>query len=55
MRANELKNDLESYVYDARGKLNDNYKDYASEAEKTNILAKLKENEEWVYGAGAKS
>lgn len=37
----EKKNELETYIYDLRAKLDDQYADLASEDEKTSIKAKL--------------
>ena len=37
----EKKNELETYIYDMRNKLDDQYADFASEEEKDKIRAKL--------------
>lgn len=41
----EKKNELETYIYDLRNKLDDQYAEFASEEEKTNIKAKLDASE----------
>lgn len=41
----EKKNELETYIYDLRAKLDDQYSDFASEDEKTTIKAKLEATE----------
>lgn len=43
----EKKNELETYIYDLRAKLDDQYSDFASEDEKTTIKAKLEATEVW--------
>ncbi|KZZ91190.1 Heat shock protein Hsp88 [Moelleriella libera RCEF 2490] len=48
----EKKNELETYIYDLRAKLDDQYADLASEDEKTSIKAKLEIAEEWLYDEG---
>lgn len=48
----EKKNELETYIYDLRNKLDDQYSDFASEEEKTNIKAKLEATEDWLYDEG---
>jgi heat shock protein 4 len=37
----EKKNELETYIYDLRNKLDDQYKDFASDDEKSKIRSKL--------------
>jgi molecular chaperone DnaK (HSP70) len=51
----ERKNELESFIYDIRGKLDNLYLDYVAPSEKTSILQALQGYEEWLYGEGAKS
>lgn len=41
----EKKNELETYIYDLRAKLDDQYAEFASEEEKTTIKAKLEASE----------
>lgn len=41
----EKKNELETYIYDMRNKLDDQYADFASEEEKDKLRAKLTESE----------
>ncbi|KAI1470478.1 heat shock protein Hsp88 [Daldinia caldariorum] len=48
----EKKNELETYIYDLRNKLDDQYADFASEEEKDKLRAKLTETEDWLYEEG---
>ncbi|KAI0128246.1 heat shock protein Hsp88 [Hypoxylon sp. NC0597] len=48
----EKKNELETYIYDLRNKLDDQYADFASEEEKEKLRAKLTESEDWLYEEG---
>lgn len=48
----ERKNALEEYIYTLRGKLEDEYKDFASEQEKESLSKKLMDTEEWLYDEG---
>ncbi|KAK4193916.1 heat shock protein 70 family [Podospora australis] len=48
----EKKNELETYIYDLRNKLDDQYSEFASEEEKANIKAKLEATEDWLYDEG---
>lgn len=48
----EKKNELETYIYDLRNKLDDQYADLASEEEKEKIQAKLMSTEDWLYDEG---
>ncbi|KEY70870.1 hypothetical protein S7711_00716 [Stachybotrys chartarum IBT 7711] len=48
----EKKNELETYIYDLRAKLDDQYADLSSEEEKTAIKAKLEATEDWLYDEG---
>lgn len=41
----EKKNELETYIYDLRNKLDDQYADFASEEEKEKLRSKLTETE----------
>ncbi|KAI0021253.1 heat shock protein Hsp88 [Xylariomycetidae sp. FL0641] len=48
----EKKNELETYIYDLRNKLDEQYAEFASEEEKEKIKAKLTESEDWLYEEG---
>lgn len=48
----DRKNALEEYIYEMRGKLEDIYADFASDAEKANLREKMEKIEDWLYGAG---
>ncbi|EHA52112.1 Heat shock protein hsp88 [Pyricularia oryzae] len=48
----EKKNELETYIYDIRNKLDDQYAEFASEEEKDKIRARLSETEDWLYDEG---
>jgi heat shock protein 4 len=48
----EKKNELETYIYDMRNKIDDTYADFASEEEKTKLKAKLEASEDWLYDEG---
>lgn len=48
----EKKNELETYIYDLRNKLDDQYSEFASDEEKAKIHAKLEASEEWLYDEG---
>ncbi|KAK4166011.1 putative heat shock protein Hsp88 [Cladorrhinum sp. PSN259] len=48
----EKKNELETYIYDLRNKLDDQYAELASEEEKTKIKEKLEKTEDWLYDEG---
>ena len=41
----DKKNELESYIYELRGKIDDQYSEFASEEEKTKLKAKLEQSE----------
>lgn len=41
----EKKNELETYIYEMRNKIDDQYADFASEDEKTKLKAKLEASE----------
>jgi len=49
------KNELESYIYDFRGKLADKYKKYVDNATSESFMNQLAENEQWLYGDGLKT
>ncbi|KAI9683421.1 MAG: adenyl-nucleotide exchange factor sse1 [Trizodia sp. TS-e1964] len=48
----EKKNELETYIYEMRGKIDDQYSEFANEDEKAKLKAKLEECEEWLYDDG---
>ncbi|KAK4231286.1 heat shock protein 70 family [Podospora fimiseda] len=48
----EKKNELETYIYDLRNKLDDQYAELASEEEKSKIREKLEKTEDWLYDEG---
>ncbi|KAL1640468.1 adenyl-nucleotide exchange factor sse1 [Diplodia intermedia] len=47
-----MKNELEGFIYELRGKLDDVYAEFVSEAEKEKIKAKLEASEDWLYEDG---
>lgn len=51
----EKKNQLESYIYDMRAKLNDTYSSFVHSNVKQTFLAELEKAEQWLYGDGAKT
>jgi len=48
----ERHNELETYIYNTRNKLEGSHKDYANETDRNNLLSKLTENQDWLYGEG---
>lgn len=48
----DRKNALEEYIYELRGKLDDQYKNFASDAEKDKLSALLLKTEDWLYDDG---
>ncbi|KAI1853363.1 hypothetical protein JX265_000141 [Neoarthrinium moseri] len=48
----EKKNELETYIYDMRNKLDDQLADFASEEEKDKLRSKLTDSEDWLYEDG---
>ena len=48
----EKKNELETYIYDVRNKLDDQYADFASDDEKDKLRSKLTATEDWLYDEG---
>ncbi|KAL8859249.1 MAG: hypothetical protein Q9178_004187 [Gyalolechia marmorata] len=48
----DKKNELESYIYELRGKIDNQYSEFASEEEKTKLKEKLEEAETWLYEEG---
>lgn len=51
----DRKNALEEFIYDMRGKIDDLYSAFASDAEKSKIKAALETVEEWLYDEGAEA
>jgi len=48
----DRKNTLEEYIYTLRGKLDEEYSDFASDAEKTRLKEMLQKAEDWLYDDG---
>lgn len=48
----EKKNELESMIYELRGKIDDQYADFASDDEKSKLREKLEKMEDWLYDEG---
>lgn len=48
----DRKNALEEYIYELRGKLEDQYKDFASDDEKARLSEMLMKAEDWLYDDG---
>lgn len=48
----DKKNELETYIYDLRAKIDEQYADFASDEEKTKLKDKLETSEEWLYDEG---
>lgn len=48
----EKKNELETYIYEMRNKLDEQLADFASDEEKDKLRAKLSESEDWLYEEG---
>ncbi|KAL9634736.1 MAG: hypothetical protein Q9164_003912 [Protoblastenia rupestris] len=48
----DKKNELESYIYELRSKIDDQYADFASDEEKTKLKEKLEQAEDWLYDEG---
>ncbi|KAI9825999.1 MAG: Heat shock protein hsp88 [Sarea resinae] len=48
----DKKNELESYIYELRGKIDDQYSEFANEDEKTKLKEKLEQSEDWLYDEG---
>lgn len=48
----DRKNALEEYIYELRGKLEDQYSKFASDAEKEKLTALLLKTEDWLYDDG---
>lgn len=48
----DRKNALEEYIYELRGKLDDQYSKFASDAEKSRLTELLQKAEDWLYDDG---
>lgn len=48
----EKKNELETYIYDLRAKLDEQYAEFTNEEEKASIKSKLEAAEDWLYDEG---
>lgn len=48
----EKKNELETYIYEMRNKIDDQYAEFASDKEKEKLKAKLEQAEDWLYDEG---
>ncbi|GAB0133594.1 Heat shock protein hsp88 [Epichloe bromicola] len=48
----EKKNELETYIYDLRAKLDEQYAEFTNEEEKASIKSKLEAAENWLYDEG---
>ena len=48
----DKKNELESYIYELRGKIDDQYAEFASDDEKVKLKEKLEQSEDWLYDEG---
>ncbi|KAK0629754.1 heat shock protein 70 family [Bombardia bombarda] len=48
----EKKNELETFIYDLRNKLDDQYSELASDDEKAKLRTKLDASEDWLYDEG---
>ena len=48
----DKRNELESYIYNIRDKLDGELKDYSSKDEKDKLKSLLTESEDWLYGDG---
>ncbi|KFZ05416.1 hypothetical protein V501_08384 [Pseudogymnoascus sp. VKM F-4519 (FW-2642)] len=48
----EKKNELETYIYEMRNNIDDKYAEFASDAEKEKLKARLEQVEDWLYDEG---
>ncbi|KAG6017329.1 Heat shock protein hsp88 [Claviceps pusilla] len=48
----EKKNELETYIYDLRAKLDEQYAEFTTEEEKASIKSQLEAAEDWLYDEG---
>ncbi|GME41973.1 Heat shock protein HSP88 [Neofusicoccum parvum] len=47
-----MKNELEGFIYELRGKIDEQYAEFASDEEKEKLRAKLEASEDWLYEDG---
>lgn len=48
----DKKNELETYIYDLRAKIDDQYAEFANDDEKAKLKEKLEQSEDWLYDEG---
>ncbi|KAL8834136.1 MAG: hypothetical protein Q9170_003910 [Blastenia crenularia] len=48
----DKKNELESYIYEMRSKIDEQYAEFSSDEEKTKLKEKLEQSEDWLYEEG---
>ncbi|KAM0797313.1 putative heat shock protein Hsp88 [Usnea florida] len=48
----DKKNELESYIYELRSKIDDQYSEFANDEEKSKLKEKLEQSEDWLYDEG---
>lgn len=48
----DKKNELETYIYELRAKIDDQYAEFASDEEKAKLKEKLETSEDWLYDEG---
>lgn len=48
----DKKNELETYIYELRGKIDEQYSEFASDEEKTKLKDILEKSEDWLYDEG---
>ncbi|KAL9600053.1 MAG: hypothetical protein Q9219_003423 [cf. Caloplaca sp. 3 TL-2023] len=48
----DKKNELESYIYELRSKIDDQYAEFANDEEKAKLKEKLEQSEDWLYEEG---
>jgi len=48
----DKKNELESYIYELRGKIDDTYAEFSIEEERSKLKEKLEQAEDWLYDEG---
>lgn len=51
----DKKNELESFIYDLRNKIDEQYAEFASDEEKEKVRKKCEETEDWLYDEGEDS
>ncbi|KAI9707001.1 MAG: adenyl-nucleotide exchange factor sse1 [Bogoriella megaspora] len=48
----DKKNELESFIYEMRGHIDDRYAEFSNDEEKTAVKEKLEQTEDWLYDEG---